>query len=823
MKYRRTGPYHCRAGKAKACRLLFLLLALSFCWHLHLTLAAADDETAAFDYDETIVEDEDGEGEDYWTATELLRYEVGIDYMAIHDDESPTTPLHLNSNDAHEAARQVINIMTTNFQERIARLFTKAKTPECRAKIAEHFTYFVNAIGKEQALPFSDVTFPNTCPEPVYDWDNLPEGMHIGMVQNRSYQPPRNNETEHLYIGNPNELKLLYAILTHDSPESTIRLIGQLYEPGHVFVIHVDGKEGSDDTYRRLVEYASTREYVHVLGEERRVRINWGGFSMVNATLQVLKYAFAVDEPDRKALEFDKFYHVASTSYPLASNSEIRRKLASFPLDANFVYTIMKQTRPAPSVWHYFVECDDALHRIHRLPPLQNATHGVEMYTSSQWFIISREFAEHLAKPPPGSFAYEYLDYIEHVVVADETFFGTVLRHSEYCTKHHNNNFLHLQFDRWESDLPAGQRDERKCMMLDPNHCGRSPTTMTIDYVDILELSDELFARKFDDSAPDNAKVKDIIDEWRSRHDQAATKTANFDRSLHQVHVNFAGHGVLIVAKETVNDAVPLCLGLGSTGNRPKLVPCFHDAVIPSLEEEWETGAVILEETPWHNRWSVGPCTSDGSLERLSKQAIMNVTAGLYSATGPRCQLKQVDGQRSGRCFDAESGKSQPGGKTQVFPCTDKWYQFVAFGDGVRAPVGSMYTKVPSHIVKQINNLGKQQHQFLCLGVAGRGAQDEADWEAIVDGAQTETVAASETNSSSELKPLSEWHEREVITTQCTNTGAVIEWLFVPFIVEEEERLEASPSEGDADLINDSESNGDDTTSVSTFAGLNEL
>ena len=30
----------------------------------------------------------------------------------------------------------------------------------------------------------------------------------------------------------------------------------------------------------------------------------------------------------------------------------------------------------------------------------------------------------------------------------------------------------------------------------------------------------------------------------------------------------FVGHGVMIVAKETVNDKVPLCLGLGPSANQ---------------------------------------------------------------------------------------------------------------------------------------------------------------------------------------------------------------------------------------------------------------
>ena len=51
-----------------------------------------------------------------------------------------------------------------------------------------------------------------------------------------------------------------------------------------MFVIHVDGKEESDEAYRKLLEYAIDKDYVHILPEEYRVRVNWGGFSMVKAT-----------------------------------------------------------------------------------------------------------------------------------------------------------------------------------------------------------------------------------------------------------------------------------------------------------------------------------------------------------------------------------------------------------------------------------------------------------------------------------------------------------------------------------------------------------
>ena len=401
----------------------------------------------------------------------------------------------LGSEEPEEAASIALHHMVeASLQNRLAKLFAKTKTSECRAKIAQHFGYFINAIGMEANLPFSELEFTNECGEPVYMWKDLPEDMHPGDIQNRTYQPPR-NESE--YISEPDELKLCYGILVHDNPHSTIRLVEALDGPGVVFVIHVDAKEKYESTQQVLVDYASSRSHVHILQHPYRVRVNWGGFSMVNATLQMLRHALALDDGEsRQPLDFHKFIHLASSSYPLASNTEIRHKLASYPLDANFLNIIMQPTRPSSAVWHYFVECDDAIHRIYQLPGFETATSGAELYTSSQWFIISREFAQYLADPQPGTFLHDYLDYVEHVVVADETFFGTVLRNTAFCKKHHNRNFLHLQFDRWESELPAGKRDERKCPMPNPDHCGRSPTIMSVDYADLLELSDELFARK---------------------------------------------------------------------------------------------------------------------------------------------------------------------------------------------------------------------------------------------------------------------------------------------------------------------------------------
>jgi hypothetical protein len=176
----------------------------------------------------------------------------------------------------------------------------------------------------------------------------------------------------------------------------------------------------------------------------------------------------------------------------------------------------------------------------------------------------------------------------------------------------------------------------------------------------------------------------------------------------------------------------------------------------------------------------------------------MNVTLGNYSVTGPRCMLQQMDGVRAGRCFDGGAMGLQPGGETQVYPCVREWFQFVSFGDGSVAPKGSLYSTIPSHIVKQIRNLGHAQIPYMCLGVYERGEEDEADWtdeDDKLNKTDQGPKVANQSGSPSVWAPLSEWIEASIITTQCSNVGAVIEWVFVPFIEEEVEQINGTVAE----------------------------
>lgn len=218
----------------------------------------------------------------------------------------------------------------------------------------------------------------------------------------------------------------------------------------------------------------------------------------------------------------------------------------------------------------------------------------------------------------------------------------------------------------------------------------------------------------------------------------------------------------------------------------------------------------------------------------------MEVIPGQYNPTGPRCNLKVMDGLRVGRCLDGESFDPQPGGPVHVFPCHNRWHQYISFGDGTHAPAGALHTNVPEHTRKRIAETGRQQEAYMCLGLEGRG-EDEEDWlgkrkemmekmkqreleqmEQDSDDSEDEERSlacqeehdeedATDTNAESEAEgPLDIWHweYEQLHAIKCSNTEAVIEWVLVPFIeedssttvYEDEDAVEnASADSGDED------------------------
>jgi hypothetical protein len=189
--------------------------------------------------------------------------------------------------------------------------------------------------------------------------------------------------------------------------------------------------------------------------------------------------------------------------------------------------------------------------------------------------------------------------------------------------------------------------------------------------------------------------------------------------------------------------------------------------------------------------------------------------------------IRMMDGIRVGRCLDGESLEVQPGGPVHVFPCTKRWHQFLSFGNGKEVPKGSLHTTVPLHTRRRIAETGREQEAYMCFGVAGRGDKDEGDWlgtnaenyegdesedyESGDEEAETDVVDEIDEDSfvdeteDGSLPPLSDWEGEQLVATRCSNVGAVIEWILVPFIEEDVEEQEDESVDNGTAVTDDEE------------------
>ncbi|CAM9343830.1 unnamed protein product [Phaeothamnion confervicola] len=475
-----------------------------------------------------------------------------------------------------------------------------------------------------------------------------------------------------------------------------------------------------------------------------RMDISWGGFNMVQAMLNGIRQILQRDDDNdesrrryqQRQVSFDWIVTLSAATYPLQSNAAIRAELASHPANAVFVDLNPKPHKPASTAWHYYVECDSRLHRIGR----NVAPRGIDMHVASQWVLLPPDFARWLVHDV--SLVPRYTEYARHVVVADENFFATVAIASPFCRRIVRKNFLHVQFDEFEHakaarGVAAGLRRHDKCLVPHPDHCGRSPTTMTVDYVPVLEHSGALFARKFNPAV--DAAVMDRLDQFR-RTDSGSSAGGNgtdgagiggwgYGQQFARVRVSpvpdsdlgsggsnsgrGGGNGggstcgdmdTAVASSDASSDAAAACRGGSGGGERrteeillPELClslgapPPGGSRNSPNRAPD-PAGAVLLapcDASDASQSLRVGPCSSDGRLGIPRGGGTVASERGRYYLS--TCPLRSA----RGACLDIAGERTAPGTNLIPFRCSNRWNQLFSFGDGALA--GHIFNSVPSH------------------------------------------------------------------------------------------------------------------------------
>jgi hypothetical protein len=279
-------------------------------------------------------------------------------------------------------------------------------------------------------------------------------------------------------------MNIAYLILAHKNPEQLIRLIRRLEDKETSFFIHLDQKSGKK-IYSQLVNELSDISQLYFL---KRYRCYWGGFDIVNATIEGIKTIFETQ------IDFDYVFLISGQDYLIKPKTEIKifinqnkgqEFIESFSLYSQNRWSNCEgeyQALNRVQYWYFRYRSRYICWKRKRKFPLDFEPHG-----GSQWWCLSRECLEYINNFIPNH--PEFVNYFKYVFIPDEVFFQTIIANSPFRDKIANDD---VRYADWGNPNPF------------------PPAVLDKSYFEILKKSPKLFARKFDIKR--DSEILDLID-----------------------------------------------------------------------------------------------------------------------------------------------------------------------------------------------------------------------------------------------------------------------------------------------------------------------
>lgn len=268
--------------------------------------------------------------------------------------------------------------------------------------------------------------------------------------------------------------RIAHLLLVHKSPQQVARLTKILVSHSDsVVYIHVDAQSA----IKPFVDALAGIKHVHFL--TKRVSINWGGFSMVEATLRLLREASGSGN-------FDFFNLLSGEDYPLKSMTAIHHFL-----NKNQGRSFVEFQQQGDPWWeqaqtrfkkYYLTDFNfPGKHALERVSnfflPNRRSLPSFTLVGRSQWMTLSRSHVDYIISQVAAS--PKLLRFFKYSWASDEFFFQSILFNSPHRTELINNN---LRYIEWQDGKA-------------------SPKTFTPNDLPALIQSDKLFARKLDELA----------------------------------------------------------------------------------------------------------------------------------------------------------------------------------------------------------------------------------------------------------------------------------------------------------------------------------
>ncbi|XP_014225440.1 xylosyltransferase oxt [Trichogramma pretiosum] len=277
------------------------------------------------------------------------------------------------------------------------------------------------------------------------------------------------------------------------------RLINTLYDPSHLFYIHVDSRQ--DYMYREMLEIEGSCKKGNIIvakGENRHASI-WGGASLLTTFLDAARQMLL------RSKDWDFLVNLSESDYPIKTNAKLVEFL-TWNRGMNFVKSHGREVQRFLSkqgLDKTFVECEARMWRVgDRSLPL-----GIQIDGGSDWVGLSRDFVAYVAAPEPDELVAGLLRVFRHTLLPAESFFHTVLRNSRFCDTYVDNN---LHVTNWKRKL--GCKCQYKAVV---DWCGCSPNDFKLEDFGRIRGTRErnlFYARKFEPAI--DQRIIDRIDAW---------------------------------------------------------------------------------------------------------------------------------------------------------------------------------------------------------------------------------------------------------------------------------------------------------------------
>ena len=224
-------------------------------------------------------------------------------------------------------------------------------------------------------------------------------------------------------------MRLAFLVLAHDQPDNLVRLAAQLAAEDDLVVIHWDSKNAFNIT--RHLRETLPAQVSHNLRYARRVHVEWGGWSMVEATLACL------EEVQAEQIPVDYVILLSGADYPIRPLAHLKAFLAADPTREymefvdpeadpwviqglsreRYEYRHWVNWRRHPKLFNWLWKQQRALGLKRAMPA------GLKAYFGSQWWALTwgtaREILARASTP-------EIAGFFKTTWVPDEMFFQTM-------------------------------------------------------------------------------------------------------------------------------------------------------------------------------------------------------------------------------------------------------------------------------------------------------------------------------------------------------------------------------------------------------------